>query len=153
MQELNYPQYQFRFQEKEGKVKIFDELRKLWIILTPEEWVRQHVVKYLIQEKKYPASLIAIEAGIEVNNLKKRCDIVVFENTGRPVMIVECKAPEIKITQKAFDQIASYNMKLKVDCLLVTNGLNNFCCKIDYEKSSFKFLEEVPEWSKLISQQ
>src|SRR3989339_1264565 len=131
---LNYPQYQFRLEETDGKIKIFDELRKLWLILTPEEWVRQHVVKYLIQEKKYPASLIAIEAGIEVNKLKKRCDIVVFDNTGTPKMIVECKAPEIKITQKVFDQIASYNMKLKVDFLLITNGLKNFCCEIDYEK-------------------
>ncbi|HBX49903.1 MAG: restriction endonuclease subunit R [Bacteroidetes bacterium RIFOXYA12_FULL_35_11] len=142
---LNYPQYQFRLEETDGKIKIFDELRKLWLILTPEEWVRQHVVKYLIQEKKYPASLIAIEAGIEVNKLKKRCDIVVFDNTGTPKMIVECKAPEIKITQKVFDQIASYNMKLKVDFLLITNGLKNFCCEIDYEKSAYRFIEEIPE--------
>lgn len=116
------------------------------MVLTPEEWVRQHFVQFLIEEKKYPDSLIAIEKQVIVNNLKKRSDILVFNTKGRPEIIVECKAPKIKITQATFDQIARYNLKLKANFLIVTNGLEHFYCKMDFEKETYIFLKEIPNY-------
>lgn len=144
MQELNLPKYQFKLKEADGKIQIFDAFRKKYVVLTPEEWVRQNFLQYLITEKRYAASLIAVEAGLKYNELQKRADILVYDKQGSPFLLVECKAPEVKISQDVFDQVARYNMSFKVTYLVVTNGMDHFCCKMDYEKNSYRFLEEIP---------
>jgi hypothetical protein len=146
MQKLNLPNYKFRIKSNENKMLIFDNLRKKYMVLTPEEWVRQHFVQFLIQEKKYPVSLIALEKQLTINNRKKRTDILVFNKEGSPEIIVECKAPKIKITQATFDQIARYNLKLKANFLIVTNGLEHFYCKMDFEKETYIFLQDIPDY-------
>ncbi len=151
MIKLNFLPYTFKIRENADNKEIFDVIRKKYIVLTDEEWVRQHCIAYLINEKAYPASLIAVEKGLTVNGLKKRTDIVVFGKDGIPKLIVECKAPHIKITNDVFDQIARYNMTLKVKYLMVTNGLQHFCCVINHQEASYKFLEEVPSFPDLIT--
>lgn len=146
MQKLNLPSYTFKLKSNENKTLIFDILRKKNIVLTPEEWVRQHFVHLLIKEKNYPTSLIAVEKQLIINNLKKRTDIVVFSPNGTPNIIVECKAPHIKITQDTFDQIARYNLKLDADYLIVTNGLQHFFCKLDKENETYIFLRDIPNY-------
>tara|TARA_B100000795_G_scaffold267331_1_gene251949 strand:+ start:778 stop:1221 length:444 start_codon:yes stop_codon:yes gene_type:complete len=146
MQKLNLPTFNFKFKSSENKTLIFDKLRKKYMVLTPEEWVRQHFIYFLIEEKKYPISLIAIEKQLTINNLKKRSDILVFNTDGKPEIIVECKAPSIKITQDAFDQIARYNLKLKANYLIVTNGLEHFYCKMDFKKETYVFLKTIPDY-------
>lgn len=144
MQRLNLPTYNFKLKSSENKTLIFDKLRKKYVVLTPEEWVRQHYVCFLIEEKKYPISLIAIEKQLTINKRKKRTDILVFNKTGNHEIIVECKAPSIKITQDTFDQIARYNLKLKANYLIVTNGLEHFYCKMDFENETYIFLKGIP---------
>jgi len=129
MHKLNLTAYTFKLKSNEKHTLIFDNLRKKYFVLTPEEWVRQHFVQFLIDEKKYPVSLIALEKQLTINNLKKRTDIVIYNKLGDPDIIVECKAPHIKITQATFDQIARYNLKLKANYLIVTNGLEHFFVK------------------------
>jgi hypothetical protein len=146
MKQLQFPTYSFRFKNSENKVAIFDEIRKKFIIISPEEWVRQHVVQFLLQDKKYPKSHINVEKLLKINNLTKRYDVVVFKPDGNISILVECKAPEVKITQSTFDQIARYNMTLKAEYLMVTNGLNHYFCKMDYEKEQYDFLQELPEY-------
>ncbi|MGB0891301.1 MAG: type I restriction enzyme HsdR N-terminal domain-containing protein [Flavobacteriaceae bacterium] len=147
MQKLNLPTYQFKLKSNENKTLIFDNLRKKYVVLTPEEWVRQHFVEFLIQEKKYPVSLIAIEKQLVINNRKKRTDILIFNSDGKPDIIVECKAPSIKITQDTFDQIARYNLKLKANYLVVTNGLQHYFCQLDTENETYVFLQEIPNYN------
>jgi predicted type IV restriction endonuclease len=149
MQKLNFPSYTFRFKNSENKVSIFDAIRKKFIILTPEEWVRQHVVQYLLEEKKYPKSLINVEKVLHVNGLRKRYDIVVFNPDGSIFILIECKAPEIKTAQSTFDQIAQYNMSLKAQYLMVTNGLNHYFCRMDFENEKYEFLRELPNYKGL----
>ena len=146
MQQLNFPFYSFRFKNSENKVSIFDEIRKKFIILTPEEWVRQHVVQFLLDEKKYPKSLINVEKVLKVNGLRKRYDVVVFNPDGSIFILIECKAPEIKIAQITFDQIARYNMTMKANYLMVTNGLNHYFCQMDFENEKYLFLKELPDY-------
>ena len=146
MKQLQFPTYSFRFKNSENKVAIFDEIRKKFIIISPEEWVRQHVVQFLLREKKYPKSHINVEKLIKINNLTKRYDIVVYKPDGVITILVECKAPEVKVTQSTFDQIARYNMTLKAEYLMVTNGLNHYFCKMDYENEKYDFLQELPEY-------
>lgn len=146
MQKLHFPTYSFRFKNSENKVAIFDEIRKKFIILTPEEWVRQHVIQYLILDKKYPKSYINVEKLIKVNDLSKRYDVVVFQPNGALFLLVECKAPEVKITQQTFDQIARYNLTLKAKYLMVTNGLNHYFCQMDFEQEKYTFLPELPDF-------
>ena len=147
MQKLNFPTYSFRFKNSENKVSIFDEIRKKFILLTPEEWVRQHVVQFLLQDKKYPKSYINVEKLIKINNLSKRYDGVVFEPNGEIFLLIECKAPEVPISQQTFDQIARYNLVLKAKYLMVTNGLNHYFCQMDFENEKYVFLRELPEYS------
>ncbi|QTE22965.1 type I restriction enzyme HsdR N-terminal domain-containing protein [Polaribacter cellanae] len=147
MQKLNLPNYKFRLKSNENNTLIFDNLRKKYMVLTPEEWVRQHFVQFLIDKKKYPISLIALEKQLIINNRKKRTDILVFNKEGYHDIIVECKAPSIKITQATFDQIARYNLKLKANYLIVTNGLEHFYCKMDFENETYIFLKEIPDYS------
>ena len=147
MQKLNFPSYAFRFKNSENKVSIFDEIRKKFIILTPEEWVRQHVVQFLLEEKKYPKSLINVEKVLKVNGLRKRYDVVVFNSDGSIFILIECKAPEIKISQATFDQIARYNMTMNSEFLMVTNGLNHYFCQMDFENEKYTFLENLPNYN------
>ncbi|MGE0560323.1 MAG: type I restriction enzyme HsdR N-terminal domain-containing protein [Flavobacteriales bacterium] len=148
MQQLNLPFYQITLKEENGKHFIFDDIRKKYLSLTPEEWVRQNFIKYLISEKNVPASLIVIEKGLKLNQLSKRADVLIYKGSS-PMVLIECKAPKVKINQDTFDQISRYNLTFKVPYLIVTNGLNHYCCQIDFEKNSYIFLEEIPNFSNL----
>jgi len=130
----------------EGTTQVFDAVRKKYLVLTPEEWVRQHFIHYLNSEKKYPIGLMGVEQIVKYNNQSTRADIVLYTTEGMPNMIVECKAPKVKITQDSFNQIAKYNFKLRVDFLVVTNGIQHFCCAMDYENNKITFLEEIPHF-------
>ncbi|CAM3373327.1 type I restriction enzyme HsdR N-terminal domain-containing protein [Zobellia roscoffensis] len=145
---LNFPEYKFRFKSSENNVRIFDTIRKKFVVLQPEEWVRQHVVNYLVIEKKYPKSLVNVEKQLIINNIKKRYDVVVFNSDGSIHILVECKAPEISISQITFDQIARYNLELKADFLMVTNGLDHFYCKMDFTSEKYTFLRNIPDFSR-----
>lgn len=149
MQPLNFPKFSFRFKNSENKVSIFDTVRKKFIVLQPEEWVRQHCVHYLITQKHYPHSLINVEKELTINTLKKRYDIVVFDRKGHVFLIVECKAPQIKIDQNTFDQIARYNLALKAEYLMVTNGLDHYYCQMDFETESYVFLKDIPDYNRI----
>ena len=128
------------------KTYIFDVVRKKYLLLTNEEWVRQNFIHYLNKEKKYPLGLMGVEQMVKYNSLKTRADIVMYNTEGKANIIVECKAPDVKITQDTFNQIAKYNSQLKVKYLLVTNGINHYCCEMNYEKNEIVFLEEVPTY-------
>jgi hypothetical protein len=143
MLQLNFPNYTFKIKNIENEDYIFDEIRKKYIKLTKEEWVRQNCVNFLIKEKKFPQVLINVEKTLKINKLSKRYDIVVYNSDGSIKLLVECKSPEIKITQKTFDQIAIYNMSLKADLLMVTNGINHYYCKIDYKNQCYKFINDI----------
>ncbi len=145
---LNLPSYPFRIRQELGKNLIFDEIRKKFLVLTAEEWVRQHLVQYLIRVKKYPRSLIKIEGGLKLNTLQKRSDILLYNHVGEKIMLVECKSPSVKIDQDTFDQIARYNTAYRVQWLLVSNGLEHYCCEIDFANSNYRFVEEAPEYQK-----
>lgn len=151
MQKLNLPEYSFRIKTTEGKSFIFDSLRKKYVRLTPEEWVRQNFVQFLVVEKKYSVSLMTVEALVKVNNNPQRADLVVFDRSGSPVLVVEFKAPEMKISQQTFDQIVRYNMQLKVPFLIVSNGLEHYCCRINYDDNSYAFLAEIPGFSEILT--
>jgi hypothetical protein len=144
MQQLNFPAYEFKVKTEKQKTQIFDLVRKKYVTLTPEEWVRQHIIMFLVTEKKFPASLIAVEVSLNRGSKKQRGDIVIYTNDGKPRMIIECKAPEVKITQDVFFQIARYNAPLKMNYLVVSNGINHFCCKMDYKNGEHTFLKEIP---------
>ena len=146
MIDLNLPSFSFKFKSMENKLYIFDMFRKKYMVLTPEEWVRQNFAQYLIQNKKYPKSIIAIEKQLHINNLSKRTDILIFDKKGNPDIIVECKAPSVKISQETFDQIARYNLKLNANYLIVTNGLQHFYCKIDHQEEKYQFLSDIPDY-------
>ncbi len=146
MQKLNFPAYQFRFKSSENKVSIFDQIRKKFIVLTPEEWVRQHTIQYLIKEKKYPGSLINVEKLIKVHDLNKRYDIIIFNPNGSIYLIVECKSHTVKITQETFDQIARYNLALNAEHLMITNGIDHYYCQMDYKEQRYTFLKDIPDY-------
>lgn len=146
MQKLNFPTFSFRFKNSEKTPAIFDPIRKKFVVLTPEEWVRQHVVAYLIDCKNYPKSLINVEKLLKVGGLAKRYDVVVFKNDGSIRLLVECKAPEVTISQPVFDQIARYNLAADADLLWVTNGLIHYFCKLDYELGCYDFLAGIPNY-------
>ena len=143
MLQLNFPNYTFKIKNIENEDYIFDEIRKKYIKLTKEEWVRQNCVNFLVKEKKFPQILINVEKTLKINKLSKRYDIVVYNSDGSIKLLVECKSPEIKITQKTFDQIAIYNMSLNADLLMITNGINHYYCKIDYENQCYKFINDI----------
>jgi hypothetical protein len=148
MQPLNFPSYTFRVKNSENRTLIFDVIRKKFLVLTPEEWVRQHVVQFLIQEKKYPLSHINVEKQLTLNGLKKRYDVVVFKPNGELHILVECKAPEVSISQMTFDQIAQYNFKLNATYLMVTNGLLHYYCQTDFVAEKYEFMQEIPDFSR-----
>ena len=146
---LNLPSFAVKIQQRNGKSLIFDPLRKKYVALTPEEWVRQHFTHFLTGHKGYPKGLLANEIQLDLNGTKKRCDTVLFNKDLSARMIVEYKAPHIAITQAVFDQITRYNMVLKVDYLIVSNGINHYCCKIDYQSMSYSFLPDIPSYTDL----
>jgi hypothetical protein len=150
MHELNLPHHPFRIKNENGQHFIFDEIRKKFLVLTPEEWVRQHFVMYLHNEKSFPLSLMSLEKGLKLNNMPRRSDIVAFASDGAPRVLVECKAPKIKITQDTFDQAARYNMELKVPFMVVTNGLDHYCCVINHKEKSYSFLKEIPNYKDVL---
>ena len=142
---LNLPNSELKIKLVEETTQVFDEVRKKYFKLTTEEWVRQNFIHYLNKEKKYPFGLMGVEKMVKYNSLKTRADIVIYNREGMPSVIVECKAPNVKITQDAFNQIAKYNYKLRVKYLVVTNGLQHFCCEMDYENNKIAFLADIPE--------
>jgi len=152
MQRLNLPTYSFNIKSAGGSDLIFDTFRNRWVTLTPEEWVRQNVAMFLVSELGYPASLILLEQEIRVNKLVRRCDIIAYNRQGRPVLIVECKAPEVPVTQKVFDQVATYNLSLGIRYLLITNGMNHFCIEMKPEGAGYAFLKEIPAYSSIEAQ-
>ncbi len=147
--QLNFPDYTFKYKEQEGKMFVWDQIRKQFVLAGPEEIVRQHLVQYLIQELHYPKSLINVEKQILVNGLNRRTDLVVFDKSVKPLLIAECKAPGVMIDQAAFDQIANYNLTLKVNFLIVTNGLKHYCCKLDHKIGQYCFVNRIPLYSDL----
>ena len=149
MQQLNLPPQAFKIKNEDGKPFIFCLLRKKYVALTPEEWVRQHFTAFLLQEKKFPASLMVNEHSICLNNTQKRCDTVAFLSSGKPIVIIEYKAPAVNITQQTFDQIARYNIKLRVQYLIVSNGLQHYCCRVNYETMTCEFLADIPCYTDL----
>ncbi len=151
MLELNLPEYNFKIKKKENKNLIFDEYRRKWIALTPEEWVRQRFISYLMNEMNYPATLVSIEKKVSVNGLNKRFDAVVFNYSAKPVMILEFKSPGVKISQETFDQGAVYNYALKANFLILSNGITHFCCRFNIEEKKYDFLESIPSYKELIS--
>jgi hypothetical protein len=148
VQDLNFPKFDYRFKSTENKVSIFDIIRKKFVVLQPEEWVRQHCVHYLISNKNYPKSLINVEKELTINSLKKRYDIVIFNPDGSIFLMIECKAPKITINQTTFDQIARYNLKLNATFLMVTNGINHYYCQMDMRKEQYTFLQDIPDYTK-----
>ena len=150
MEKLNLPTYNFNINLEGQRKLIFDSIRKKYVVLTPEEWVRQNFISYLVEDKNYPRGLIAVEKKVDVNRMPQRSDIVLYNNKAEPIMIVECKAASVKISQDTFNQVARYNMKLQVPYLVVTNGLNHYCCQIDYENNSYKFVLEIPDYKSLV---
>lgn len=149
MLSLNLPKIEVKIASNNGKYAIFDVLRRRYVALTPEEWVRQHFVHYLIHHKGYPQALMANEVQVMLNGTKKRCDTVLYRRDLSARMIIEYKAPDVEITQAVFDQITRYNMVLKVDYLVVSNGMQHYCCKLDYQTNSYVFLHDIPCYDSL----
>ena len=149
MEPLNLPTYSFNTKSENGRIYIFDQIRKKFVVLTPEEWVRQNFVMFLIKERGYPESLISFETGLKLNRLQKRTDVLIYNRKGEKVAIIECKASDVKLTTKTFDQILRYNAVLKVPYLMVTNGLTHFCFKIWPVGSKPEFLNFIPDFEAL----
>lgn len=147
---LNLPAAQVKLRDGAKGTEIFDPLRGKWVVLTPEEWVRQQFTAYLESDLGYPSSLMGNEIAITLNNTSRRCDTIVYDRSAMPVAIVEYKAPTIRITQKTFDQIARYNMVLQVPFLIATNGLSHFCCRLDFANHRYIFLREIPRYEVLL---
>ena len=149
MYRLNLPTYAIKIGEKDGKRTIFDYLRRKYVALTPEEWVRQHFVHFLTEHKGYPTGLLANEVELHCGNKKLRCDTLLYTRELQPRMIIEYKAPTITLQQKTFDQISAYNLLLHVDYLVVSNGLQHFCCRMDYDHRRYEFLQDIPDFQDL----
>ena len=149
MMRLNLPPYPARVKEADGRRQIFDILRRKYVALTPEEWVRQHFIHYLIGYKGYPAALLANEVPLQVGEKRVRADSILYDRQLRPRLIIEYKAPTIPLTQKVFDQITVYNLLLHVDYLIVSNGLETYICKMDYTNHTYRFLEMIPDYKNI----
>jgi len=149
MIELNLPVAELRIEKQDGKEYVFDRLRKQFVRLTPEEYVRQQFTSFLTEHKGYPVGRLANEIEIVLGNVRKRCDTVLYDNYLHPLMIIEYKAPTVAISQKTFDQIARYNFALQVPWLIVSNGIQHFCCRLEQEKEAFAFVDEIPEFERV----
>ena len=150
MSDLNLPLADLKIKEQRGKATVFDRLRKQYVRLTPEEWVRQHFIHYLIEHKGYPEGLLANEVDVSLGNVSKRCDTVLYDTFLQPRMIIEYKAPTVAVSQKTFDQILRYNLSLHAPWLIVSNGLQHFCCSVDANGQA-AFEQEIPDYQTLIS--
>lgn len=150
MQSLNFPYSPEHLRNEGGRFSIFDVVRKKWLVLTPEEWVRQHLILFLQKDKGCPLSLMAVEKSLQFNGMTRRSDLVVYSSDAKPLLLAECKAPSIKISESVFDQAARYNMTLKVPYLMVTNGIQHFCCHIDIQNASFTYLTMIPSYIEMI---
>lgn len=148
---LNLPDYPLNVKKNGNRLLVFDRLRKRFVALTPEEWVRLHFVEYLIQEKQFPSALMGNEVSLTQNGIKRRCDTLVADRQGKPLVIVEYKAPEIEITQQVFDQIVRYNMVLRARYLMVSNGMTHYCCHIDYDNNTYAFLTDIPRYEDIVA--
>lgn len=146
---LNLPSFDAKIRKKGSGYEIFDPLRRKYLVLTAEEWVRQHFVHYLITEKRYPASLIANETSLKLNSLTRRCDTVVYNRRLEPVMIIEYKEPQVPVTQEVFDQVARYNSVLRVQHIVVSNGMQHYCYRLNHDDLSYQFLTEIPQFREL----
>ncbi len=149
MRKLNLPAYDFSFRDEGGSRLVLDVYRKRFVVLTPEEEVRQRFARYLVEEKGFPASLLMTEQSLKLNKMTRRCDILVHKPAGHPAVLVECKAPEVAISQATFDQVARYNIAFNVNYLMITNGLKHYCCKIDFENQEIKFLDHIPAFEEI----
>lgn len=147
--EINLPPYDSRVRYRDGKREIFDFLRRRYVALTPEEWVRQHFVHYLVGHRGYPKGLLANEVELRVGEKRLRCDSVLYDKELHPRMIIEYKAPDVNITQAVFNQITVYNMLLHVDYLVVSNGRQHYCCRMLYDSRSYEFLQDIPAYGEL----
>ncbi len=147
--EINLPPYEIKLREQNGRRQIFDILRRRYVALTPEEWVRQHFVHFLIEHKGYPKGLLANEVEQKIGDKKLRCDTLLYNKDLQPKMIIEYKAPEIAITQRVFNQVTTYNFLLHADYLIVSNGRQHYCCHMDYEKGEYTFLQDIPHYTEL----
>lgn len=147
MRELKFPKYDFRIKRENDQAFIFDEIRKKWLLLTPEEWVRQHVIFFLVDQKRYPPSLISVEKAIRINSVYRRFDLICYSNEVKPLLIVECKAPEVNISESTLDQVLQYNFKAQAPYILITNGLTSFCGKVDPQNASISYLSDIPEYN------
>ena len=147
---LNFPSFEIRTKAEGKRMLIFDSIRKKYVALTPEEWVRQHLIHYLVKDKDYPAMLISVEMPLKYARMDKRSDVLVNDRNGQPLMLVECKAPEVAITQKVFEQIAVYNLTIQAPCLMITNGLQHYCLTAATECSLACFLNDVPDYEELL---
>lgn len=144
MDKLIFPPFECRTTTQDGKTSIFDIIRRKYIVLTPEEWVRQHLIHFLINQMKYPKSLISIEDGLKVNKMVKRSDVITYNQKGETFLLVECKSSKVKLTQKSMDQVSNYNQNYKAKFLAITNGLDIYVCKMDYIQKKAVFLTEFP---------
>lgn len=149
MQQLNFPHFEFKLRFNNGRQHIFDPVRHKYVALTPEEWVRQHLIQYLITIKGYPISIIGVEKQLLLNRQPKRFDLVVFARNAEPFLLVECKAPGVEVTEKTFDQAARYNMLLKASYFLITNGMYHYPCRLDYSNKQYIFIEEIPHFNQI----
>lgn len=147
MQQLNFPHFDFKLRDLNNRQEIYDPVRHKYVTLTPEEWVRQHLIAYLNLVKGYPVSMIGVEKQLILNKLTKRFDLVVFSRNGNPFLLVECKAPGIDISEKTFDQAARYNMLLRAEYFLITNGIEHYTCRLDYEHKQYIFVEDIPPFN------
>ena len=152
MLQLNLPEYKFRIKKQDEKLLIFDSQRKRYVSLTPEEWVRQHFIQFMIEAKGYPAAYLAIEKQLNLNGMKKRCDAILYDNTAQPIMIIEFKAPNVLISQATFDQVAVYNSKLNVDFFIISYGIEHYCCRVNIQTARYEFFPEIPHFSVLQSE-
>lgn len=149
--EINLPPFEIKLREEGGKREIFDFLRRRYVSLTPEEWVRQHFVHFLVEQKGYPKGLLTNELELRVGQKRLRCDTVLYDKQLRPLMIAEYKAPTVAITQRVFNQITVYNMLLHVDYLMVSNGMQHYCCRMNYDRNSYDFLPLIPEYQDIVA--
>lgn len=151
MQPLNLPPFEANIKKQNGMVKILDILRQKFVVLTPEEWVRQHFVHFLIEQKGYSKTLMANEVAVTLNGMSRRCDTVVYRQEGmKPLMIVEYKRPDVEITQRVFEQICRYNMVLEVEWLVVSNGLKHYCCQVDIKNGGYAFMTDIPSYGEIL---
>ena len=149
MRSLNFPEYAFDIRTDDGKAVIFDPFRRKYVRLTPEEWVRQHLICHLVQDLGFPKGRTAVETGFTYQGLPYRADVIVYNRQGVPLLMAECKSPDVRINQRTFDQVAWYNREVQAEYLLVTNGLDHYCFAIDRERKTYRFLEKLPRYEEL----